>query len=233
MNVRIQEPFRSFLSNKKSIQSVTNYKVRHDPGVLVGSYPELVERIARLAFHNPDCGLFFRGQSKDWANSGGATCMYPSIYRRLSGDAADDRSDHLRGAFHRLKSAEELLVRVLRRDCQLGCKWLSRYPVLRWAIIQHYEICPTPLLDVSRSLHVAASFAHDKSGTSEPMLDVLATQEPAGAISVSAHTGIQIISLTRICPPEAKRPHFQDAYSLGQYPDANLGGRIQKSSMVR
>ena len=36
---------------------------------------------------------------------------------------------------------------------------LRRQRILRWSILQHYEICDTPLLDVTQSIRIAASFA--------------------------------------------------------------------------
>ena len=33
---------------------------------------------------------------------------------------------------------------------------------VRWALLQHYNICDTPLVDITQSLHVASSFALQK-----------------------------------------------------------------------
>jgi hypothetical protein len=40
-----------------------------------------------------------------------------------------------------------------------------------------------------------------------------------GTISASSGQGIQTIRLSSICPPDAQRPHFQEGYLLGEYPD--------------
>lgn len=37
---------------------------------------------------------------------------------------------------------------------------LKRQRILHWSILQHYEVSATPLLDVTHSLPIAASFAH-------------------------------------------------------------------------
>src|SRR5262249_6250523 len=41
----------------------------------------------------------------------------------------------------------------------------------------------------------------------------------AGAVTASAEAGLQIIRLASVCPPEARRPHIQEGYLLGEYPD--------------
>ena len=89
---------------------------------------------------------------------------------------------------------------------------------MRWAILQHYEICPTPLLDITTSLRIAASFAsHDHDG--QAYLFVLGVPNLSGAITASAEAGLQIVRLSSVCPPKAIRPHLQEGYLLGEYPE--------------
>jgi hypothetical protein len=90
--------------------------------------------------------------------------------------------------------------------------------ILRWSILQHYEICATPLLDVTQSLRVAASFASERT-TAEAFIFVLGVPNLSGAVTANAETGIQIVRLTSVCPPNAKRPHVQEGYLLGEYPE--------------
>jgi hypothetical protein len=40
---------------------------------------------------------------------------------------------------------------------------LNKYPEIAWSLLQHYEICDTPLLDLTHSLHVSCSFAFDSN----------------------------------------------------------------------
>ena len=100
----------------------------------------------------------------------------------------------------------------------MGRDRVTRSRILQWAIIQHYEICETPLLDVTHSLRVAASFA-TLNGSLAPVLYVLAAPYLGGTISASSEQGIQTIKLSSICPPDARRPHFQEGYLLGEYPE--------------
>lgn len=41
----------------------------------------------------------------------------------------------------------------------------------------------------------------------------------SGAITASAESGVQIVRLASACPPEAVRPHIQEGYLLGEYPE--------------
>jgi hypothetical protein len=48
---------------------------------------------------------------------------------------------------------------------------------------------------------------------------VLGVPNLSGAITASAEAGLQIVRLSSVCPPSAVRPHIQEAYLLGQYPE--------------
>ena len=41
----------------------------------------------------------------------------------------------------------------------------------------------------------------------------------SGAITASAEAGLQIVRVSSVCPPSAVRPHIQEGYLLGQYPE--------------
>ena len=96
---------------------------------------------------------------------------------------------------------------------------ITRHRILRWAIIQHYEITKTPLLDVTHSLRVAASFATLDSDASSPTLYVFGVPSLGGSITASAEHDLQVMRLSTICPPSARRPHYQEGYLLGDYPE--------------
>jgi hypothetical protein len=118
-----------------------------------------------------------------------------------------------------LTEAERLLSGDFRQSRFLGRQRIARYRLLRWAILQHYEVCATPLLDVTHSLRVAASFATNCSSGVEPVIYILAVPAVSGSVSASSEQGIQTIRLSSICPPEARRPYFQEGYLLAEYPD--------------
>jgi hypothetical protein len=96
---------------------------------------------------------------------------------------------------------------------------IERHRNLRWAVLQHYGICATPLLDVSQSLRVAASFALLDASGGQAYLYVLAVPQINGAITVNDEAQLQILRLSSVCPPTATRPHFQEGYLLGHYPE--------------
>jgi hypothetical protein len=66
---------------------------------------------------------------------------------------------------------------------------------------------------------VAASFANNDGSGSDPVLYVLAVPSLSGSVTASSEQGIQTIRLSSICPPEARRPYFQEGYLLAEYPD--------------
>ena len=95
---------------------------------------------------------------------------------------------------------------------------MQRQRILRWAILQHYTICDTPLLDVSQSLRVAASFASYRNNR-QAYLYALGVPHLSGAITASAEAGLQTVRLSSVCPPTAVRPHIQEGFLIGEYPD--------------
>lgn len=178
---------------------------------------ELATKVAELQFRNREHILMFRGQQRDFRNSERNTSLKPSLFRPHS----DGRLPHggdLERRFAELQQAEQMLIESYRSERILGLERLTRQRILRWAILQHYEVCLTPLLDVTHSLRIAASFA-SWGKTKEAFLFVLAVPNLSGAITASAEAGLQIVRLASVCPPSAVRPHIQEGYLLGEYPE--------------
>src|SRR6202008_3584088 len=73
--------------------------------------------------------------------------------------------DELTHRFEKLTRAEEALVQRYEIAGLLKPELLKRQRILRWSILQHYHVCGTPLLDVTHSLRIAASFASLKATT--------------------------------------------------------------------
>jgi len=48
---------------------------------------------------------------------------------------------------------------------------------------------------------------------------VLGVPQISGAVSACAESGIQTLRLSSLCPPDATRPHLQEGYLLGEYPE--------------
>lgn len=188
-----------------AISRISNQKIRRHPGHYVQSYLELARKISELQFRNREYVFLFRGQSRDYMDRRDESTLRPSILR--SGSPKDK--------FEKLKRAEKLLIDMYRLT---GSDRIKRHQALRWALLQHYGVCDTPLLDVTQSLRIAASFASD-SDASMAYVFVLAVPNISGAITASDEAGIEIIRLSSVCPPEAVRPHIQEGYLLSEYPE--------------
>jgi hypothetical protein len=197
----------SLLGSKPKFHTVTNHLIRADPGVEIATYPDLVEKIAQLSFYNPEHVLLFRGQSRDWPNIRGNTSLKPSIFRPIPGQRSSPRSLELSPRYGTLSHAERLVAEDFSFT---GRQRMVRYRMLRWAILQHYEVCATPLLDVTHSLRVAASFATNDDSGAEALFYVLGVPSLSGSITASSEQGIQIIRLSSI---------FKKDTCLGEYPD--------------
>lgn len=183
------------------------------PGHSVSAYTELLEKLAALRYHNSRFRLLYRGQRHDYrVNVRGKaierSSLYPSIFRATG---ASDRTAELSRRFDRLSRAERLLTEQLQ-DANI-----RRDQVVRWSIIQHYEVARTPLLDLTSSIQAALSFALD-SDPSEAYFFVFAFPQLTGPVSISIESMTQVVDLTQVVPPEALRPHFQDGLLAGDYP---------------
>jgi hypothetical protein len=199
----------SFLSTSKRAEAASNTAVRKDDGHYVRSFVDLAQKVAELHFRNRDMVLLFRGQRNDHLNKQRNSSLRPSLLRDSDGSKA----------YSRLQRAEALLV---AKYSFTGKERILRHQALRWSILQHYEVCGTPLLDVTQSLRIAASFATDLK-RDKAFLYVLGVPHISGAITAHDDAGIEIIRLSSVCPPEAMRPHLQEGYLLSEYPElANI-----------
>src|SRR5215475_2212995 len=214
----------SFLDRAKDCRITTNTAIRQGRGHKVGSFLELARKIAELQFLNRDYVLLFRGQGHEHRNVKGNTSVKPTLFRP-EGKGNPDRM-MLEKRFDILARAERALVMRYQAAGFRGLDRIKRHHVLRWSILQHYEVCATPLLDVTHSIRIAASFA-SLSGKDLVYVFVLGVPNLSGAITASAEAGLQIVRLSSVCPPSAVRPHIQEGYQLGEYPE--ITGYRQKA----
>jgi hypothetical protein len=176
----------------------------------VSTYRKLVEQIAKLSFLNKDQLLFYRGQGLDHQNKAGASTQYPSIYR---GEYLS--SWEIMYRFDILEAASGWLKKLFAREQVEGFRELSRKRYVQWSILQHYEVCHTPLLDLTHSLRVACSFAQLFTETAEAYVYVLGMPYLTNRISINSEHDLVNIRLLSICPPDALRPYFQEGYLAG------------------
>lgn len=175
----------------------------------VKSYRELMQQVARLAYLNKDHLLFFRGQQRDYRNKAGASTIYPAIYR---GERVSQQQIELRFAV--LTSAAKRLCAALAAEDVTGHADVRRRRYIQWSILQHYEVCPTPLLDLTHSLRVASSFA-SLDGNGDPYVFVLGLPFITNRVSTNSEHDLVTVRLLSICPPEGLRPYYQDGYLTG------------------
>lgn len=192
----------------------TNREIRHSKPLNVKTFRELVPAVARLANHNADYTIFFRGQAKNYTTSKGASSIYPTIFRSpgksLTGKALNER-------FVLLRECSRLLLKGLEAKKVEDIDRLKKFPELQWSILQHYEVCGTPLVDLTHSLRVAASFGLNDSNSSALVL-AFALPHPQGTITYSTEDELLNIRLLSASPAAALRPHFQEGYLSGSFP---------------
>lgn len=176
----------------------------------VTTFRSLVEHVARLAYANPDELLFFRGQDKDYQSKAGGTTLYPAIYR---GDSLAARE--LRHRFDLLDQAARLLVDRFKQVKTEGHREVRQKRYVQWSILQHYEVVPTPLLDLTQSLRVACSFAQLRGTDPKCYVYVFGLPYLMNRISINSEHDIVNVRLLSICPPSALRPYFQEGYLAG------------------
>ncbi len=180
-----------------------------DP-LAVGTYRRLVEQVAALSYLNKDYLLFFRGQGTDYLNKAGATTLYPSIYR---GDYLPQWEVEYR--FEILDEASRQLAALFATAELEGRSDVARKTYIRWSILQHYQVCATPLLDLTQSLRVACSFAQHFAEEPAGYVYVLGLPYVTNRISMNSEHDLVNVRLLSICPPQALRPYFQDGYVAG------------------
>ena len=202
--------------NDKEKHSVK--EVRKSEALDVDTYSDLVKHMAYISYKNADYSLFFRAQDNDYRTQQGCSTLYPSIYRDLKNNAS--RNIIIFQRFDFLQFAEGALVREFEKQRFLGRSKIDKFREVRWAILQHYEVCQTPLLDVTHSLRVACSFALDM-GREYSYVYVLGFPHVNGSISYSVEEELLNVKLLSICPPRALRPHFQEGFLVGSFPSSD------------
>jgi hypothetical protein len=217
MKVLTDTPFMAFLPDEPEIVRLdaVGLPLASKEGHAVRSYVELLRKIAALSYHNSRFQLLFRGQCKDYrmnlrGEPANRSSLFPSVLRPIAGPQRDLL---LEGRFERLARAEALLAE------ELGDADVRKLRIVRWAILQHYEVCETPLLDVTLALQIALTFATSDPRSDEGYLYVFAVPQLTGPVSVSTESMTQTVDLSQVCPAEALRPHFQSGVLISDYPE--------------
>lgn len=176
----------------------------------VHRYGDLVKHIARLAYLNKDHLLFYRGQGRQYKNRAGGVTFYPPIYR---GDQLERAT--IESRFRLLDRASRRLRELFANSGIDGHAEVTRKRLIQWSILQHYEVCATPLIDLTHSIRVACSFAQAASKGRKAFVFVLGLPYVTNRISSNSEHDLVLIRLLSICPPAALRPYFQEGYLAG------------------
>lgn len=196
-------------------------EVASDQGLLVSDYPELVRQVAKISYYNPSFNLFFRGQHVDHMirpKSGDhRSSIYPSIFRPPK-HKTTLHSKIKQNRFDRLDTLCSDLVDQYRFPGRFTRLRVKSYQELQWSILQHYQKCKTPLIDITQSLRVAASFCILNNDNQFGYLYIFALPNVNGSISYFVDENIVLAKLQSICPPQALRAHFQEAFLVGHFP---------------
>lgn len=198
----------------------------------VHTYDELVMDIAQIQYYNRNLVLFYRGQAKEYLTDS-RTIILPSIYRKGKNESRLLLIDRFRIL---LNKTEELKERFRNSKIKYtGRALINKYPEISWSILQHYEVCPTPLLDMTHSLHVACSFAYDKNKGKTGIIYVLGMPWQTDAVGYNSYEEIVNLRLLSVCPPSARRPFFQEGYLAGPFPNYQLDNtnRIEQFDFAR
>jgi hypothetical protein len=187
------------------------------PAYKIAKFEDLISLIAELSYLNKEFLLYFRGQKVDFINvHNNKSTFYPSIYRAAKGKLV---KQELNKRFDILESASIILAEKFKKNKIHGYVELVRKKEIQWSILQHYEVCDTPYLDLTQSLRVACSFAvlPDSKGQqpTNAYLYAFAIPYPTNRISINSEHDLINIRLLSISPPSALRPHYQEGFTLG------------------
>ena len=199
---KLPEKINSFIKGKP-VTSSKPYPVK--------TYEDLYKLLPELSWLNRTYKLLFRGQDKDYLNDTGESTIYPSIYR------GDVTRDIIESQFGILAKASGLLTNKFASQKITGHSVVRKLRLIRWTLLQHYEVCYTPLLDLTQSLVVACSFAQLSSAKKDPYSYVYLFGIPELPEKIVYNTSQEmiIINLQGSCPPGALRPYNQEGYLVG------------------
>jgi hypothetical protein len=194
--------------DKDWAKPITNDEILKSKPKRVETYDELVRDVAQILFYNRNLVLYYRGHDFDYKDGDDKTTIIPSIFRKKP----TEKKLMLKNRFATLNNKVE----------ELKSSLINKYPEIAWSILQHYEICGTPLLDLTHSLHVACSFAIDKNNGNTGIIYVLGMPWQTDSICYNTYEELVNIKLLGICPPQAQRPFFQEGYLAGPFPNYKL-----------
>lgn len=192
-------------------------RIRAGNGFTVKNFRQLMNEVAIVTLNNKNYEMYYRGQTKDYKNNKAVfykyrtpkTIIFPTICRP---------EKHKGGALKYSIKKSQIRKRYeeLAKLIEFVGERKSYFNEYYYALFQHYEILPTPLIDITQSLRVAATFALRNS--SKGYVYVFGLPYPNQSISYYSDIGMVLIKLQNILPAEAVRPRYQEGYLVGKFP---------------
>lgn len=205
----------------------------------VSSFRKLLDGVAFLGSMNKHLTLFYRGQNQDLPP---IPTLFRSSWRCFgSGQTFEVNSGNRMKYWRKLEEIGQVVCNICDHK-DLGVprrRGFRNTREIQWTVIQHYGLWPTPLIDVTSSLRVAAAFAMGfQHGSSKRPLNgflyVVGMPSPTSFITFDIDRHITLARLQSACPPVAKRPHYQDGFLIGYFPIYTLKkGLKKKSNLLR
>ena len=193
------------------------HEIRNGSPWVVHNWGELRTAISYLSLMNKRHVLYFRGQHSHYDK-----CL-PTLLREkwhLNGQDYVLTSKNRKAYYSTIH--RDLTPIVLRIAQDIGTPRvyiLKHVPAATASILQHYELWPTHFIDITRSLPTAVSFAAGNRNREEGYLYVFAMPDLRGSITSDMDQHLTLSRLEAICPPDAIRPHHQDAYLVSRFPE--------------
>lgn len=198
-------------------RDATVNRVRASEGFPVKSFRQLVNVVATVTLMNKNYEMYYRGQTMDYKNNQSKwgknnipkTTIYSSICRPEKNKDGSYKYSIRRSQLNkRYEDLEKMIELVPDKKSYFKEYYLS--------LFQHYNILPTPFIDITQSLRVAATFSlrNSKKG----YLYVFGLPYPNQSISYYSDLGIVLIKLQNVSPVKALRPRYQEGYLVGKYP---------------
>lgn len=187
----------------------------------VTTFQELFRVVAFLNVMNKNATLLFRGQTGEheprptilrdrWQVPGFSKPVNPGQHLQYYSDELDRMC------------AEVVHILSGRLPRHRPFEQFSERPRLRlapWAVVQHYELWPTPVIDLTGSLRIAASFALGTTrGRRGGFLYVYDLPNIVGDLMSMYEIQIPdpvVYRLSSVCPPHMDRPHLQEGFLFG------------------
>lgn len=202
---------RDSVLSKKRVSFSPNSHAKYNKNN-AANFGRLQDMIAFMGYHNPGMEIFVRGQKNDYTNTDKESILLATLYRE---------ENNFKTNLEELLEYDKKLLELLKNENNMpGMQSLITHEEARHALLQHYQVCKTPFLDITRNTRVAATFAtHNLSKDDSPHIFVFGLPYLHGNITHNFSENINIINLRNTLGHYSKRPHEQEGYLMGSLYD--------------